>query len=323
LLPAALYLPERGGYVKSEVISPDKRQRLASLPIVRRSRFAQWAPGLAVVGVLLVIAQSIVFNRNFGWPTIGHYLFNAAILRGVALTLALTAVSMLVGIVLGLVLALMNLSGNPVMSHAARAFVWLFRGVPVLVQLVFWYNLAFLYPVLSVGIPFGPTLWSADTNSIIGAWQAAILGLGFNAAAYLSEVFRGGIAAVDSGQLEAAVSLGMPRRAIFVSVVWPQAMRLIVPPVTNESITMLKLTALVSIVALPELFYSAQVIYARTYETIPLLAVVALWYLAVTSVLTFIARRVERYYARGFERSRQIPPRPTTPEPRVTTHDSL
>jgi polar amino acid transport system permease protein len=305
----------------AEILPAGERHKLATLKIVRRSRLTQWLPGLIALAVLLGATRSVLMNPNLGWPVIAHYLFSPAIVKGVGVTLVLTGVSMIVGIVLGVALALMNLADNPILNCAARGFVWLFRGVPVLVQLVFWYNLAFLYPTLSLSIPFGRMLWSTDTNSLIGPWQTAILGLGFNAAAYLSEVFRGGIAAVDAGQHDAAVSLGLSRRAIFRFVVWPQAMRLIVPPVTNESITMLKLTALVTTVALPDLFYSAQVIYARTYETIPLLAVVALWYLAITSVMTLLARRIERYYARGFERAQPAARHSRASVASVESHD--
>jgi polar amino acid transport system permease protein len=193
----------------------------------------------------------------------------------------------------------MRLSPNPLLSNVAYGYIWFFRGTPVLVQLIFWFNLAVLVPNISLGIPFGPTFVSWDTNSVITPFVAALLGLGLNEAAYMAEISRAGIQSVDEGQVEASSALGMSRAQTMRRIVLPQAMRVIIPPTGNEVISMLKTTSLVSVVAMPELFYNTQQIYARTYQTIPLLIVASIWYLILTSVLTTGQFYIERHYGRG------------------------
>ena len=179
------------------------------------------------------------------------------------------------------------------------AYIWFFRSVPALVQLIFWYNFGALYPVIALRVPMGPTLFSANTNTLITPMFAALAGLGLAQAAYTAEVIRGGIASVPRGQTRAALALGMGPLTIFRRIIFPQAMRVIIPPVGNEVISMVKNTSLVSVIALAELLYTAQLIYARTYETIPLLIVASLWYLIVVSVLSVGQSFLEhRYRAR-------------------------
>jgi len=240
-----------------------------------------------------------VTNPNFEWDVIAANLFNNMILRGVWATIWITVVAMIVGIILGVVLAVMRLSPNPLLSNVAYGYIWFFRGTPVLVQLIFWFNLAVLVPNISLGIPFGPTFVSWDTNSVITPFVAALLGLALNEAAYMAEISRAGIQSVDEGQVEASSALGMSRAQTMRRIVLPQAMRVIIPPTGNEVISMLKTTSLVSVVAMPELFYNTQQIYARTYQTIPLLIVASIWYLILTSVLTTGQFYIERHYGRG------------------------
>jgi polar amino acid transport system permease protein len=220
-------------------------------------------------------------------------------LKGVLTTVELTAIAMVGGVVLGTVLAVLRQSEDPWLRACSGAYIWFFRGTPLLVQLIFWFNLGALYPRLSIGIPYGPAIFSQSSNSITPL-AAAILGLGLNEAAYMAEIVRGGILAVGRGQGEAGLAIGMRRRQTLVRIVLPQAMRVIVPATGNQVIGMLKTTSLVSVIALPELLYSAQVIYSRTFQTIPLLLVACLWYLAVTTVLTFAQRRLERRLERGY-----------------------
>ncbi|WP_207770122.1 amino acid ABC transporter permease [Frankia canadensis] len=274
--------------------------KIAALP-VRHPRRVRGPVGAAIVllGVAVVV-DVLVENKNVGWGEIGHYLFDGAILDGLVLTSWLTAVAMAVGIVLGIVLALMRLSSNPFLSWAARGYIWFFRGTPVLVQLVFWYNLAALFPRLSVGVPFGgPAFVSGSATAIITPYAAALLGLGLNEAAYMAEIVRGGLKSVDEGQVEAARALAMTFPQVTRKIVLPQAMRVIVPPTGNQVIGMLKLTSLVSVIALSDLLYSAQTIYGHNFETIPLLIVVSIWYLALTTVLSFGQMFIERRFSRG------------------------
>jgi polar amino acid transport system permease protein len=256
---------------------------------------------IAVIAVLVaMLVHSFLTNPNFGWDVVGQYLFSAPVLRGLRNTLILTVLSMAIGVGGGVLLAVMRLSPNPVLAGAAAVYIWLFRGTPLITQLIFWNFLASLYPRLGLGIPFGPTFVSVDTNTVISVFTAALLGLGLNEAAYMAEIVRGGIQSVDHGQSEAAGALGLSRTQTLRRIVLPQAMRVIVPPTGNETIAMLKTTSLVVVIAYFELTVAVQTIYSRTFQTIPLLIVAALWYLALTSVLSIGQMFIERRFGRGF-----------------------
>jgi polar amino acid transport system permease protein len=256
---------------------------------------------LVALLVLAIIVRGAVSNPLFQWSTVGHYLLSPRILNGILRTLILTVVAMLLGVILGVGLAVMRSGTNKVTSSAAWLYIWFFRGTPVLVQLIFWYNFAALYRHLSLGVPFGgPTFISGSTNQLITPWTAAILGLGLNQAAYTAEIIRGGILSVGRGQQEAGLAVGMNGSGVFWHVVLPQAMKVVIPPLGNEVISMLKNTSLVSVIALAELLYTAQLIYAENYETIPLLIVVSIWYLVATSVLSVGQHFIERRLSREF-----------------------
>lgn len=275
---------------------------LTSLEIQPRKR---WLPMVGAVVVLLVAVSAIwdvATNERFHWSTVFEFLFNQQILMGVGLTLVLTVVSMTIGIVLGIVLAVMRLAKNPTISLAARAYIWFFRGTPLLVQLIFWYNIAALYPVLALGLPFGgPSIVIGEANVLITPLTAALLGLALNEAAYMAEIIRSGIQSVDEGQRDAGRAIGMTNAKLMWRVVLPQAMRIVIPPTGNQVISMLKGTSLVSVLAISDLLYSAQIIYALNYQTIPLLLVACFWYLLLTTILTAIQGRLEARYGRGFQ----------------------
>jgi polar amino acid transport system permease protein len=247
-------------------------------------------------------------NHRFEWGVVKHYFFSDQVLRGLVVTLELTALSMAIGIAIGVVLAIMRLSPNPLVSSASWIYIWVFRGTPVLVQILFWGFISALYPKFSLGIPFGPQFVHFSANSLITPFVAGMLALGLNEGAYMAEIVRAGFISVEEGQTEAAQSLGMTRLLTMRRIILPQAMRVIIPPTGNETISMLKTTSLVSVIAVTDLLYSVEIIYARTYQTIPLLIVASLWYLIVTSVLSFGQYYVERYYARGS--SRELPDTP-------------
>jgi len=257
--------------------------------------------GVAVIVVLVaMLVHSFLTNPNFQWDVVGEYLFSDPVLRGLRNTLILTVLAMAIGVVGGVLLAVMRLSPNPVLAGAAAVYIWLFRGTPVITQLIFWNFLAALYPRLGLGIPFGPTFVSVDTDAVISVFAASLLGLGLNEAAYMAEIVRGGIQSVDPGQTEAAGALGLSRTQTLRRIVLPQAMRVIVPPTGNETISMLKTTSLVVVIAYFELTVAVQTIYSRTFQTIPLLIVAALWYLALTSLLSIGQMFIERRFGRGF-----------------------
>jgi polar amino acid transport system permease protein len=264
---------------------------------------------VAVVGVLAaMLVHSLIVNPAWQWSYVRGYFTDRQILDGIVLTLELTALAMLIGIVLGVVLAIMRLSPNPVLSGASWTYIWFFRGTPVLVQILFWYNLPAVIHSLSLGVPFGPSWFHTDPKTVITQFGAAILGLGLNEAAYMAEIARAGILSVDEGQAEAAQAIGMTRAQTMQRIVLPQAMRVIIPPTGNETISMLKTTSLVFAIGYAELLTTAQIIYGRTFQTIPLLIVASIWYIFLTTVLSIGQYYLERYYARGSQRG--LPPTP-------------
>ncbi|MGB1584018.1 MAG: amino acid ABC transporter permease, partial [Solirubrobacterales bacterium] len=267
----------------------------------------RWVFAVLIVLIVANAIWSIATEAQVEWSVIGEYLFSEQIFNGIGLTLILTVIAMTMGVVLGVVLAVMWLSPNPLASGASWFYIWIFRGTPVLVQLLFWGFLGAVYPHVSIGVPFGgPELLGGSSNELITPFMAAIFGLGFNEAAYMAEIVRAGITSVDEGQEEAAAALGMSRMKTMRRIVLPQAMRVIIPPTGNETISMLKTSSLVSVIAVSDLLYQARLIYSRNYNTIELLIVASLWYLFFTSILTIIQYYLERYYNRGSRR--ETPP---------------
>jgi polar amino acid transport system permease protein len=268
----------------------------------------RWVAAAVIAVLLAMLLHNLATNTRWqGW-IINQYLFTSQVLHGLLATLWLTLIAMVIGVVGGAILAVMRLSDNPVVSSSAWTYIWFFRGTPVLVQLIFWYNIAALFPTISIGVPFGPSFHTWSTTSLVTTFAASILGLGLNEAAYMAEIVRAGILSVDEGQSEAAAALGMRRLLIMRRVVLPQAMRVIIPPTGNETISMLKTTSLVSVIASFDLLVSVQRIYNANYQIIPLLVVASIWYLVATSVLTVGQYYLERYFARGSVREQ--PPTP-------------
>lgn len=263
-------------------------------------------PGRLVAAVVVLVlaamaANALITNDNFRWDIVWLYLRDVVVLRGVLWTLVLTFASMALAVVLAVTLAMMRRSDNPVMRWVSWLWIWFFRGTPIYTQLIFWGLLAVLYPRLSLGIPFGPEFFTFRTDDVVTAFWAALLGLALNESAYLAEIMRAGLTSVDPGQAEAAKALGMKDAKIMRRVVLPQAMRVIVPPTGNETISMLKTTSLV--VAVPftlELTYATSAIGNRNFLPIPLLVIAALWYLLITSILMVGQHYLEQYYGRGF-----------------------
>jgi len=275
-------------------------EEIRAIPVRHTGR---WLAAVAIAFLIYAVAVSMATNKRFQWSVVRHYFTSSPVLHGLVVTLELTATSMAIGIALGIVFAVMRLSPNPLVSSASWVYIWFFRGTPVLVQIIFWNFIGALYPHFGIGIPLGPQFTHVDVASHITPFVAGMLALGLNEGAYMSEIVRAGIISVDEGQTEAAQSLGMTRLLTMRRIVLPQAMRVIIPPTGNETISMLKTTSLVSVIAVTELLYSVQVIYARTYQIIPLLIVASIWYLIVTTILSFGQYYVERYYGRGVSRN--------------------
>jgi polar amino acid transport system permease protein len=280
----------------SQPPGPGESQPLRVVPVRHLGR---WIGAAAILVLIAMLIHSFVSNHNYEWGIVGHYLFNHTVLIGLTHTIELTVTAMGIGIALGIILAVMRLSPNPLISGVSGVYIWFFRGTPLIVQLLFWYYLGALIPRMGIGLPFGPTFASAATNVLISQYAAAMLGLSMNEGAYMAEIVRAGIIAVHPGQKEAAFSLGMTNLQTMRRVVLPQAMRVIIPPMGNETISMLKNTSLVIVIAYGELLTSVQLIYARTFQNIPLLIVACIWYLLLTTALSMGQRRIEAHFGRG------------------------
>ncbi|MFU0468720.1 amino acid ABC transporter permease [Gardnerella vaginalis] len=259
--------------------------------------------GIIVAIIACALVYSIATNPRFDWAIVWKYIFNENVLSGIGWTLFLTVASMVIAIILAVVLAMMRKSVNPVLRGVSWFFIWFFRGTPVYTQLVFWGMFAVLVPKLSLGIPFTSVeFFSIDSNVVMTSLNAAVIGLSLNEAAYLSEIVRAGLEAVDSGQVEAAQALGMSRSLMMRRIILPQAMRIIIPPLGNETIGMLKTTSLVLAVPFTlELQFATNAVANRIYKPIPLLIVASIWYLVITSVLMVLQYMLEKHFGKGFE----------------------
>lgn len=264
----------------------------------------RWVGAIAIAVLVGLFLYGAATNRAYGWSTYRQYLFNERILFGVWNTLQLTVYSMLLGVALGIMLSVMRLSPNPVFGSVAWAYLWIFRGTPVYVQLVFWGLLPTIYQNVQLGVPFGPSFFHLNLQSLSIPFLLAVIGLGLNEAAYMAEIIRAGITSVPEGQSEASTALGMSWGMTMRRTVLPQAMRVIIPPTGNELISMLKTTSLVTAVPFSYDLYSiaSREIAARTFEPVPLLLVAATWYLVVTSVLMVGQHYLEKYFSRGISR---------------------
>jgi polar amino acid transport system permease protein len=298
------------------------------VPVRHVGRYFSGAGALVIIAMVIhtifsklptgqYACRGVVPHRNcqpktewrFSWDVIRHYFFSAEIFHGVEITLALTVLSMLLGIIIGLTLAVMRMSPNRLLSATAWTYTWFFRGTPVYVQLLLWFNISAIYPQLSLGIPF--TSWTflhVNAVNLFNPFRAALMGLALNEGAYMSEIARAGLISVDEGQIEAASSIGLTRRQTLRLVVVPQAMRVIIPPTGNEIISMLKTSSLAAAVGVVETLGAATNIYSQNYLVIPLLLTASLWYLVWTTVLSSGQFYVERHFARGSLRT--PPPTP-------------
>ncbi|MDP0397475.1 amino acid ABC transporter permease [Tsukamurella strandjordii] len=283
--------------------SKDVDPELAELAVLPVRRRAQWGRWVAVAVTLILFAQlvsSAITNPRFDWPTFGAYLFSPIVLEALWFTVQLTIIGAVLGFLFGGVLALARLSGNRVLATFSFGFIWVFRSVPLIVQILFFGYLGALYPTLGLGIPFGPTFVGAPTKDLLSPYTAAMIGIVLHQAAYGSEIVRAGILSVAPGQHDAARALGIPPAAQLLRITLPQALRTIVPPAANEVIGLLKGTTAVFILALPDLFYQVQVIYGRNGRIIPLLLVAVAWYAIATTVLSIGQHYLEKRLSRGY-----------------------
>jgi polar amino acid transport system permease protein len=288
--------------------SPVETPAAEQLTVVPARHPWRWVFTAVVVVLVAQFLHGLATNPGWDWGTFGGYFFEKSVLHALLITLELTVAGAVLGFLGGIVLAGMRLSKNPVLHTVSWTYTWVFRSVPLIVQLLFWANLGFLYDTLQVGIPFGPGFAHVATLNLVSSLGAALLGLSLHEAAYAGEIVRAGIISVDQGQLEAAAALGIPRLRQFRRIVLPQAMRAILPSAANELVNLLKSTSVVFVLAIGELFYQVQVVYGRNGRVVPLLMVATVWYVVLTAVLSVFQYYVERRFARGAVRS--LPPTP-------------
>jgi polar amino acid transport system permease protein len=274
---------------------------ISHMTIVPKRHYGRMLGAALVLAALVAVVHAFAVGQ-IEWSYVGEFLTVPVILRGLVNTVVMAVMAMVLGIILGVLFAVMRLSANPVLAATAVGYVWFFRAVPALLQLLIWFNLALIFPTMGI-----PGLFSVRTVDVMTPFVAALLGLGIQQGAFTAEVVRAGLLSVDRGQYEAAQSIGMPRLLMLRRIVMPQAMRVIIPPVGNEFIGMVKLTSLASVIQYTEILHSAQNIYYANSRVIELLIVAAIWYLAVVTVLSLIQIRIERYFGRGVDARRTGP----------------
>lgn len=273
------------------------------LTVVPRRHIGRWVGALAVTAFMIWLALAMA-NASLEWSVVAQYMSYPVIIQGILVALVLTVISMLIGIVVGVITAVMRMSKNPVTSGVAWLYVWIFRGTPVYLQLLMWFNVALIFPAV-----FVPGVGPVKTIEIVTPFVAACIGLGLNQGAYTSEVIRSGILSVDEGQTEAASAIGMTRLHLMRRIVLPQAMRVVIPPLGNEVIGMVKTTSLASAIGVTEILSEAQHIYYVNSKIMELLIVCAVWYLAAVSLMSIGQFYLERAFAKGAS-SRALPPTP-------------
>lgn len=288
--------------------TPTSTDALLGLRHARNPHYLRKVGAVVVVLVLAFWIQGLARNQALDWKTVRHYFFDHSVLQGLERTLIITASAIAIAVVLGAILANMRLSKNPVLRGTSWFYVWFFRSVPLLVLLILCYNLSLIYPKLGLGLPFGPQYITVNTQKLIDPMFAAIAAFGLQQGAYTSEVLRASILSVPIGQREAATALGMTKTRLMVRIVFPQALRVAIPPVANETINLLKSTSLVAFISVPDLLYSVQQIYSANFKVIPLLLVATIWYMIIVSLLSVGQFFLERHLRNAPGRTTSVAP---------------
>jgi len=287
-----------------------RAQPIRAVPVRHPGR---WVTIAVLAVVVAMFVNMLLTNPAYQWRFMADNMFRPPVVDGVRTTLLMTAAAMILGVALGVTVSVMRLSQNPIIRTTAWTYTWFFRAVPRVVLLVLFGNLGILYAEVGLGVPFDRQLMDLfgfrgdlqflhlDARSVLTGFVAGLLGLTLSEGAYMAEIVRAGIESIDPGQAEAAQALGMGRMLTMRRIILPQAMRVIVPPTGNETIAMLKDTALLAYVPVYELFFQLQAIGSRTFQVFPMLVAACLWYLAMTSVLMAAQSYLERYFARGVQ----------------------
>jgi polar amino acid transport system permease protein len=294
----ALFRPTSEAAVAGGPAAAGRPEAIKAIPV---RHWGRWLSAAIVIYLVAALLYSLIRQPNVQFDVIWHWLFKPTVMHGIVNTIELTIIAMVIGGVGGTILAVMRLSDNPVLTTISWVYIWFFRGTPVLVQILIWGNLGVLYPRIFLGLPFtGIVFGSSASSTVVSTTVAAILALGLNEAAYAAEIVRAGIISVEPGQAEAALSLGMPSGLTMRRVVLPQAMRVIIPPMGNETISMLKTTSLVVVISGTELLSNLQIAYSQNFLIMPLLLVACFWYIVMTTILTVGQHYLEAYFGRGF-----------------------
>jgi polar amino acid transport system permease protein len=286
-------MPQNPASANAERASLAAKYDISAYKVVPRRYYGRYAAATVIVLLLIGLVHAFI-DGNIEWGFVRQFLTAESIMFGLLNTIIMSILAMALGVVLGVIVAVMRMSQNPLLRYVAQGYTWLFRGTPLILQLLLWFNLALIFPTLGI-----PGLFEFKTVEVITPFAAALLGLGINQGAYTAEVVRAGLLSVDSGQYEAAKSIGMPRLKALRRIILPQAMRIIIPPVSNEFIGMVKMTSLASVIQYSELLHNAQNIYYANARVMELLIVAGIWYLAVVTILTLGQSRLEKRFARG------------------------
>jgi len=291
------------------------KKAVAALPIRSRVSLKQWISYVLAAYAGLVLIQLFLFNENWQWDIIGSYLFSQIVMQGLLNTIQLTVLTTVFGLIIGVAIAWCRMSNLVVLRTFSILYIWIMRAMPPLVMLLIIYFVGALVPNFSIGIPFGPTFASIPANSVVSQFSAAVIGLSIYLGAYSAEIFRGGVQSLVAGQAEACTALGLSPTTAYVKVLGPQVVRNITPSLANEVITIFKNTSLVSVIGYTELLTTVQIVYAVTFETIPMLSVAVIWYLVLTSLAMVGQALLERRFGRGFNRRKGSVPRTTAAAP--------
>lgn len=278
-------------------------QQIADLPSSKPIDYGRWVLGIVAAIFIAAIAHAVLTNDNINYGVVREYFFSSDVLRGLWMTIVLSVLGMVIGTVLGAILTLAKLSGNPVLATLTNGYIWFFRGIPLLVQMLIWGNFALLFPTLGIGIPFTEIMFfGIPTNSVITIFIAATLALALHEAAYMAEVIRGGVISVGHGQHEACEALGLSKTLALRRILLPQATRVIIPPTGNQFITLLKASSMVSVIAGGDLLTAVQDIASVNYRIIELLLVASAWYMVVVSILSIIQYFIEKKFSKSTKR---------------------
>jgi polar amino acid transport system permease protein len=292
----------------SAITAPATRYSIAHLKREPRRNYGRWLAAALILLALAAIVKAFA-EGQIAWPVVAQFFTAPAILAGLSNTIIMTICAMAFGLVLGVLFAVMIMSPNPVLKYVAVFYIWFFRGTPLLLQLLLWFNLALIFPTLGI-----PGVFEMRTVDFMTPFMATLLGLGINQGAYTAEVIRGGILSVDNGQAEAAKVIGMTRLVMLRRIILPQAMRVIIPPIGNEVISMVKLTSIASVIQYEEILRNSQTIYYANNRVMELLIVAAIWYLAVVTVLSVGQHFLEKHFSKSLGAQNANRPTPVAME---------